>query len=545
MKILIIGGVAAGTKVAAKLKRECPSAEILILNKGKDISYAGCGLPYYVGDVIHNKEELIVNTPEKFMKLTGAVVKCNVEATKLDRSNKKVTAIDMTTKEETIYEYDKLVIATGAVPIVPPLEGIHLKNIFYIRTPEDAIFLRHTLETQEIKKAVVVGGGYIGLEVAENLAAKGIRTTVLDMADHILPGFDTELAEYVENHLAEHGIMTFTNEKVTALIGEEKIQRVQCENRKIKTDLVVMSVGIRPNTQWLKDSGLDMIKGTLLTNKYGLTNDPDIYSAGDCAMVYNAITQKPVWSPMGSTANIAGRNIAKNIAGGSNAYEGVLGTAVCRLPELNVGRTGLTEAQAKEAGYNVASLTCVIGDKAHYYPGASDFIVKMIADKTSLQFLGIQVLGKGAVDKMVDIAVTAIYLKASLSALLDMDFAYAPPFSTAIHPFATAINIFMNKLNGKFESITPLEFKEGKADGYKIVDVCLVPTIPEAPYIDLPSLTAPIENLGLQDKILLVCNKGKRAYLTQNRLKSYGYTNVLVLEGGTIVNGVDLNTGGN
>lgn len=540
MKVLIIGGVAAGTKIAAKLKREEPTAEILLLNKGKEISYAGCGLPYYVGDVIHEKESLIVNTPEKFTKLTGVEVKCGVEAVKLDRLNKKVTAVDCSTNDEIIYDYDKLVIATGASPIIPPIEGINLKNVFYMRTPEDAIMLRNTIETEDIKKAVVVGGGYIGLEVAENLSLKGIRTTVLDMAEHVLPGFDEELAVYAENHLAEQGIMVFTKQKVTALVGTEKVERVQCENKKIKTDLVVMSIGIRPNTAWLNDSGIEMFKGTILTNEYGLTNDSDIYSAGDCAMVFNAITKKPVWSPMGSTANIVGRNIALNIAGGKYPYRGVLGTAVCHLPELNVARTGLTEAQAKSEGFDAVSLTCVVGDKAHYYPGAGDFIIKMIVDKKSMRFLGIQVMGKGAVDKIVDIAVTAIYMKSTLNDLIDMDYAYAPPFSTAISPFVNAVNIFINKLSGKFISITPAEFKEGKAEGYKVVDACLQPTIPEVPYINLPDITGPIDGLELDDKILIVCNKGKRAYLTQNRLKSYGYTSILVLEGGTIVNGIDI-----
>lgn len=539
MKVLIIGGVAAGTKVAAKLKRENPDTDILILNKGKDISYAGCGLPYYVGGVIADKNSLIVNTPEKFKKLTGAEVKCGVEAVTLDRGNKSVTAVDCRSKEETVYSYDKLVIATGASPVVPPIAGLDLKNVFFMRTPEDAVNLREATDTGELKRAIVIGGGFIGLEVAENLAQKGIRTSVLDMAPHVLPGFDKELAELAENHLADHGIMVFTSQKVMGLVGDEKVERVQCENKKMKADLVVMSVGIRPNTGWLQDSGLEMFKGTILTDSHGLTNDPDIYAAGDCAMVHNRITGKAVWSPMGSTANMVGRDIALHIAGNDARHKGVLGTAVCHLPELNVGRTGLTEVQAKDAGFDAMSITCVVDDKAHYYPGSGTFIIKLVAEKESQRLLGIQVLGKGAVDKITDIAVTAISLKASLPELLDLDYAYAPPFSTAIHPFVTAVNVFMNKINGKFQSITPAEYRAGKAEGYRVVDACLSPTIAGAPYVDLPSVTGPIEGLGLKEPIMLVCNKGKRAYLTQNRLKSYGYQNIIVLEGGTIVNGTE------
>ena len=269
MKVLVIGGVAAGTKTAAKLKREDPTAEVTILNKGQDISYAGCGLPYYVGGLIHDRGELIVNTPAKFEKLTGVVVKCGVEAVALDRTAKTVTAKNLADGSERVYDYDKLVLAVGASPVKPPIEGVDLKNVFFLRTPEDAVALREAAESSEVHRAVVVGGGYIGLEAAENLAARGIRTTVLEMAPQILPGFDKEMAGWAEDHLADAGIMAFTGERVTAITGEGKVEKVLCENRKMKADLVVLSTGIRPNTAWLSDSGLDMVKGTLLTDLHG------------------------------------------------------------------------------------------------------------------------------------------------------------------------------------------------------------------------------------------------------------------------------------
>ncbi|MCQ4865760.1 FAD-dependent oxidoreductase [Pseudoflavonifractor phocaeensis] len=540
MKVLVIGGVAAGTKAAAKLKREDPSAEVLLLNKGANISYAGCGLPYYVGGVIHDKAELIVNTPEKFAKLTGVTVQCGVEATSLDRAAKTVTARSLQDGTETVHSYDKLVVAVGASPVVPPIEGVGLKNVFFLRTPEDAIALRETLETGDIRRAVVVGGGYIGLETAENLAARGIRTTVLEMLPQILPGFDPELAEYAENCLADRDIMVFTGEKVYALVGEEKVERVQCESRKMKTDLVVLSTGIRPNTAWLQDSGLEMFKGTLLTDLHGRTNDESIWALGDCAMVHNLITGESAWSPMGSTANIAARSAAKNMAGAECDYLGVLGTAVCHLPELNVGRTGLTEAQAAAAGFDAVSATCVVGDKAHYYPGSGEFIIKVIADRSTTRLLGVQVLGKGAVDKVVDVAVAAIAMKAALSDLANLDFAYAPPFSTAIHPFAAAVQILLNKLSGALVSVTPAEYKAGKAEGYRVVDVGMQPSIPGADWLDLTAIGGVVPGYAVDEKLLLVCAKGKRAYLTQNRLRHYGYTDTLVLEGGVTVNGSEL-----
>jgi NADPH-dependent 2,4-dienoyl-CoA reductase/sulfur reductase-like enzyme len=541
MKIVILGGVAAGTKIAAKLMRENRNYEVFILNKGAEISYAGCGLPYYVGHVIEEKSSLIVHTPEKYTALTGAHVLTGVEATKVDRARKEVTAVHLDTQETAVYPYDKLVIATGASPIQPPIEGVNLKNVFFMRTPEDAISLRNLITIGDIKRAVVVGAGYIGLEIAENLAKSGVKPVVLDMAPHVLPGFDEEFATYIEGKLADAGIPVVTGVRVTGLEGDDgKVRKVLTDRKAYKADLVVLSAGIRPNTAFLNDTGLEMVKGTLLTNEAGQTNDPDIYAAGDCAMVRSAITGKPAWSPMGSTANINGRIIAQNIAGKELRYRGSLGTAVCQLPGLNVGRTGLTEAQARGEGFDPISVVTIVDDKAHYMPGASTFAIKLIADRGTQRFLGVQVAGPGAVDKIVDITVTAIQCGATLDQMDGADFAYAPPFSTAIHPFAHTLNILKNKLNGAFETFTPAEFAQGLAKDYRIVDASLKPSIEGAPYVDLTTVTGPMEGFGLEEKILLICNKGKRAYLLQNRLKAFGYQHVKVLEGGNLFTDVTL-----
>ena len=541
MKIVILGGVAAGTKIAAKLMRENRNYEVFILNKGAEISYAGCGLPYYVGHVIEEKSSLIVHTPEKYTALTGAHVLTGVEATKVDRARKEVTAVHLDTQETAVYPYDMLVIATGASPIQPPIEGVNLKNVFFMRTPEDAISLRNLITIGDIKRAVVVGAGYIGLEIAENLAKSGVKPVVLDMAPHVLPGFDEEFATYIEGKLADAGIPVVTGVRVTGLEGDDgKVRKVLTDRKAYKADLVVLSAGIRPNTAFLNDTGLEMVKGTLLTNEAGQTNDPDIYAAGDCAMVRSAITGKPAWSPMGSTANINGRIIAQNIAGKELRYRGSLGTAVCQLPGLNVGRTGLTEAQARGEGFDPISVVTIVDDKAHYMPGASTFAIKLIADRGTQRFLGVQVAGPGAVDKIVDITVTAIQCGATLDQMDGADFAYAPPFSTAIHPFAHTLNILKNKLNGAFETFTPAEFAQGLAKDYRIVDASLKPSIEGAPYVDLTTVTGPMEGFGLEEKILLICNKGKRAYLLQNRLKAFGYQHVKVLEGGNLFTDVTL-----
>lgn len=540
MKVLVLGGVAAGTKIAAKLMREDRANEVIVLNKGKNISYAGCGLPYYVGHVIENKEELIVNTPLKYEKLTGVKVLTEVEAINVEPEAKKVTAVDLKTQETKEYTYDKLVIAVGASPVKPPIEGCDLENVFFMRTPEDAIRLRETIDGGGIKKAVIVGAGYIGLEIAENLKTLGVRPFVLDMAPQILaPGFDKEMADYAEGKLSESGIPVVTGVAVTAIEGNGKVEKVVTNKKAYKADLVVLSAGIRPNTAFLKDTGLEMFKGTILTNEYGETNLPDIYAAGDCAMVHNAITGKAAWSPMGSTANIAGRVIAQNMMGAKISYRGTLGTAVCKLPGINVGRTGLTEVQAKEEGFDPISVVTIVDEKAHYYPGAGLLAVKMIADRKTERLLGVQVVGEGAVDKVVDIAVTGIMLKGTLTQLSDLDFAYAPPFSTAIHPFAHTLNVLKNKLQGKFETFTPAEYAAGEAEGYRMIDVSIQPATEGAPYVELTDVKGLIDGFDPEEKLLLVCNKGKRAYLLQNRMKFYGYKNTKALEGGNFFSNVE------
>lgn len=539
VRVIIVGGVAAGTKVAAKLKREDRSADVTILTKGKDISYAGCGLPYYVGKVIPDRESLVVNTPEKFAALTGAKVITGMEVTKVDRAKKTVTAVNEA-GEESIREYDRLVIASGASPIKPPLPGLDLPQVFFMRTPDDAVELRRTVEAGGMKRAVVVGGGFIGLEIAENLTAMGIRCNVLDMAPHVLPGFDEEIQIFVENHLAEHGINTMTGTRFEGVTGEGKVEKVQTDRRALKADLVVLSIGIRANTGFLKDTGIELAPNqTVLVNDHMQTSDPDIYAVGDCAMVTSRITGKAAWSPMGSTANITGRMAAGNLTGKDVAYHGAMGTAVCQLPELNAGKTGLSEAQAKEAGFDAVSVIMVTDDKAHYMPGAGSFIIKLVADRGSRRLLGVQVLGKGAVDKVVDTCVAAVAMHATVDDIADMDFAYAPPFSTAIHPLSHAVNVLMNKMDGTLETMTPAEYASGAAEGYKVMDVSLKPSIEGAPYVDLTKIEGEVEGFAKDEPILLVCAKGKRGYLTQNRMKYYGYTKTRVLEGGLAFNEVE------
>ena len=535
MNIVVIGGVAAGTKAAAKLLRQDRTAQVTVYTKSTDISYAGCGLPYYVGGDIETRDELIVNTPERYMGLTGAQVKTGMEATKVDPAAKTVTFAN-----GEVVSYDKLVIATGAAPFVPNVPGKDLPGVFTMRTPDDAIGLRSYVDENKCRSAVVVGAGFIGLEIAENLLKKGLKVTVVDMASQVMPNlFDAEVADYIRRQLQAKGIRVVTGAGLEMVLGGEKATGIRTAVGGFEGDVVVMAIGVRPATAFLNDSGVEMFKGTIVVDKFQKTNLPDIYAVGDCAMVYNRLTGQGQWSAMGSTANITGRLLAKNLTGEAAPYGGCLGTGVVRLADgLNAGRTGLTEEQAKAAGFDAVTVTCVTDDKAHYYPDAASFVTKLIADRESHKLLGIQVLGGGSVDKMVDIAVAGISMGARVEDFDTMDFAYAPPFSTAIHPFVQACYILENKLEGRYESMTPAEYLAGKAKGYKIIDVSPAPAIPGAKWVDLGKVNGPIEGLDKDAKLLLVCAKGKRGYFLQNRLKAFGYTNTRALEGGLFVNNV-------
>ena len=539
MKIIVIGGVAAGTKAAAKLKREDRSAQVEIYTKSTDISYAGCGLPYYVGGDIASREELIVNSPEKFASLTGAAVHTGREAVSVDPAAKSVTFRSADGSTETV-GYDKLIIATGATPIVPNLEGVGLKGVFTVRTPDDAVAIRDYIEKNDCKKAVVVGAGFIGMEMAENLTARKLSVTVVDMLPQILPGIlDPEMASFAARELRKGGMKLLTGVAVSAIRGESAVGAVATSAGELAADLVVLSIGVRPATAFLTDTGIEMDRGAIVVDEYQKTSLDDIYAAGDCALVRNRITGAPQWSAMGSTANLTARCLAKTLTGTPSAYAGCLGTGVVRLSDtISAGRTGLSEEQAVKAGYEVVTAVCVTDDKAHYYPDASSFVTKLIADKNTGKLLGMQVLGGGAVDKMTDIAVVGISAGLKVGDFDTMDLAYAPPFSTAIHPFVQACYVLQNKLSGALETFTPAEYLAGKAKDYRVIDVQPEAKIFGATWVNLAKVNGELPGIGKEEKLLLVCTRGKRGYFLQNRLKYYGYTNTKVLEGGAFFNAV-------
>ena len=533
MKVVVLGGVAAGTKVAAKLKRENRDNEVVIYTKEKEISYAGCGLPYYIGGAIENRESLVVNTPQKYSSLTGVEVKTEMEAVSVDKDNKTVSF-----KNGESVSYDKLIIATGASPIRPEVDGVDKEGVFTLRSVDDAVAIRSYAES--VKKAVIVGASFIGLEVAENLKARGLDVTIVDMASQILPGlFDPDMALYAKKEIQKTGIKIVLGAKLEAIIGGEKAEGVKTSVGSISGDMVVLALGVKPNTAFVSNLGLEMEKGAIVVDDKMRTNIDSVYAVGDCALVKNMITGKRQYSAMGSTANITGRILAKAISGEDATYKGCLGTAVIKASgTLNLGRTGLTMDKAKEEGYDPECVSVVLDDKPGYYPGSGNFVIKLIADRRDMKLLGVQVAGKGNVDKIVDSVVVGLNLGAKLSDFDSLDFSYAPPFSTALNPLQVASYVLENKISGVLDSFTPYEYMMGKAKGYTVIDVNNTPTIPGAKFASFDKLEEIFKDTPKDAKLLLVCARGRKSYLVQNRMKSMGFTSTKSLEGGVNLNDV-------
>lgn len=537
MKILIIGGVAAGTKCAARLKRLDRDAEVTLITRESGISYATCALPYYVGGLIDDGDELAANTPEKFEALTGVRVMTGVEAEAVNPHVKTVSAKDHS--NDAMYElpYDKLVIATGTSPVFPKSIDRRLSGVFKLTRPDDAVAMRKYAEEKGVKTAVVVGGGHVGLEIADSLKARGINVYVVERAKSILgASFDFEMSDYIVRHLEKQGIHVMTSTAVDEIVGADEVRAVNTSNGYISCSLVVVAAGTRPNTDFLDGSGIELDNGRIVVDKDMSTSVEDIYAAGDCVVIRNRVSGKRVLSNQASMAALEARVLAGVLAGRSASFGGTLGTGIIKLEGLNCARTGLTETEAKACGYDVVTTLAIADDKPSYYPGASFYATKLIAESSSGRLLGAQTLGSGSADKMIDIAATAISCGATIYDFEDMDLAYAPPFATAVHPFVQSALLLINKMKGDMVSMTPAEYMQGNAEGFRIIDTSNVPSIQGATHVDFTRINGEIDGISRDEKLLLVCNRGRRAYLTQNRMRHFGYTNTVVLEGSTLFN---------
>lgn len=542
-RLIVIGAVAAGTKAASKAKRENPDLDVKIFTKEEHISYAGCGLPYYIGGIIKEKKELVVRTPEIFKSEQDIDIFIKHEVTRIDPNKKTVYVTDLAANKQLEYCYDKLVIATGASPIKPPLENIDLKNIFTLRSVTDAFEIRDLVDADKVKKAVVVGGGFIGLEVAENLKHRGVEVTLIELAPHILPPFDEEIALLAQNHMLEKGVNIVTGEKVLGFEGEnDAVSKVKSTAGDFEADIVVLSIGVRPNVKLTSEIGIELgVTGAIKVDKHMRTNLQDVFAVGDCAENMNLVTGLPVWYPMGSTSNKTGRIAGHNVVNSENmdSLDGVLGTTIVKLFDINAAKTGLSERDARKAGMDIETILVPATDKAHYYPGNKPIITKLIADKSTHKILGAQVIGTGVVDKPIDTIATAITFNAKVEDLTRLDLAYAPPFSMAMSSTIMAANVMLNKMTGKVDTISAKELKDKMSSNQaNIIDVredveFFISAIPGSLNIPMPELAKRHAEVDKsKDTVILVCKVGKRAFLSYLQLMQLGFDNIKILEGG-------------
>ncbi|MCK5737136.1 MAG: FAD-dependent oxidoreductase, partial [Spirochaetaceae bacterium] len=470
-RYVIIGGSAAGPKIASKIRRLDQKAEIVIIQKSKSLSMASCGYPYYVGGVFDDPNLLIATPtgvtrdPEFFFKSKGITAYVETEAIKINREKKLIRIKDLKTGKEQDIPYDKLAITTGANPIKPPIEGIELDCIKTLHSLEDAVDLKKMIANEGgKKKAVVVGGGLIGIETCEALQLAGIENTVVEMLDQVLPFLDWDMAKLVENHIKSKGVEVLTKDGVKKFHGKNGcVASVELQSGRIlECDMAIVSIGVKPRKKIAEDCGITIgSKGGIQVNRFMQTNDPDVYSAGDCVEVTNLIThEKQLW-PMGDAANLQGRVAAQNMVYGNiEEYEGIIGTGICKVFDFTAGSTGLSEKMAAREGYeNIIKVTHAAADKPGFM-GAKPVILKLLAEKTTGKFLGMQSVGTGDVAKRLTTAAMALHGRMCIAHMVNLDLPYAPPFSPAIDNFITAIHVLENKWHNFMEGISAVELKE-------------------------------------------------------------------------------------
>ncbi|WP_003543113.1 FAD-dependent oxidoreductase [Desulfotomaculum nigrificans] len=549
-KILIIGGVAAGPKVAARARRLDPDAQITILEKGEYISYAGCGMPYYLSGKIHDFDHLystaygVKRDPEFFKAERGIDVLTGMEALAIDRANKKVTARNVATGEESVFEYDKLVLATGSNPITPPIENLDLKGVYRLNRLSDAPIIKQAMEAGEFNDVVVIGSGFIGMEAIDAVFSPMRTVTVVEFKDTMLPGIlDPDLGKILYKNLYEQGLEGRFGEKVLRLEGQDgKVTKVITDKGEIPADAVVVAVGVRPNVKLAQEAGLTIGEtGGILVNEYMQTSDPDIYALGDCVENTNIITGKKTLAPMATYANRQGRIVGDNVTGGKSAFKGVVGTGVLHCMGMNVARTGLGENQARDLGYDIETAMISTFDMTHYYPASNKVLLKMIVDKKTQRILGLQGIGKGEVAKRVDVVATLIYYGGTLDDLLNLDLGYAPPFSTPIDPLVHCGNTVKNKLEGIVNTYTAAEVqaKLERGDDFVLLDVRTPQQFatrniddPRVQQLTLGELRARLADVPKDKEIVTVCAMGSRAYEASRILKGAGFKDVKLMEAG-------------
>lgn len=526
MKTIIIGGVAGGATAAARLRRLDEKAEIIVLERGEYVSFANCGLPYYIGGVITDREDLTLQTPQSFKARFNIDVRVLNEAVNINPDTKTVTVKNLRTGETYEEPYDNLILSMGAEPIRPNIEGADGSNVFTLRNIPDTLNIKNYIDTAKPRSAVVIGGGYIGVEMAENLVEAGLKVAIVELADHLIAPLDFDMAADVHRYIKSKGIYLHLNNGVKAISGNTVI----LQNGEITADMIIMSVGVRPETAIAKDCGIELNgRGSIVVNNKMQTNIPNIYAVGDAVEVEDFITKKPAFIPLAGPANKQGRIAADNIAGYESVYTGTQGSAVLKLFDMTVATTGLNEKSAAAAGIDYDKTYTYSASHATYYPGAGQMSIKALWDKKTLRIIGAQIVGFDGVDKRMDVLATAIRLGAKITDLTTLELCYAPPFGSAKDPVNmlgfVAENIVSGKLKQFFwhdvenlardgsvfllDTRTPYEVMYGKIDGFV--------------NIPLDSLRQRINEIPKDKPVYVHCHSGLRSYLACRILIGNGY----------------------
>lgn len=526
MKTIIIGGVAGGASAAARLRRLDENAEIIILERGEYVSFANCGLPYYIGGTITNRNALTLQTPESFKARFHIDVRVQNEAVKIDPTAQTVTVKNLVSGDTYQEQYDHLILSPGAEPIKPNISGIDSNNVFTLRTIPDTLNIQEYIETAKPKSAVVVGGGYIGVEMAENLTEAGLDVAIVELADHLIAPLDFDMAADVHQYIKEKGIELYLNNGVTAISGN----RVMLQNGEIESDCIILSVGVRPETALAQECGIATnARGCIIVDPQMRTNLPHIYAVGDAVEVKDFITKSPAFIPLAGPANKQGRIAADNIAGFSSGYTGTQGSAILKLFDMTVATTGLNEKSAAAAGIDYDKTYTYSASHASYYPGGTNMSLKVLWDKKTLHIIGAQIVGFDGVDKRLDVLASAIRFGAKITDLATLELCYAPPFGSAKDPVNMLGFVAENIVTGKIKQFFWHDVETLPRDGsVTLLDVRTVTEVRRGKidgFINIPldSLREHLSELPKDKPVYVHCHSGLRSYIACRILAGNGY----------------------
>lgn len=536
MKIVIVGGVAGGASTAARLRRNSETAEIIMFEKGPEISYANCGIPYHIGQVIKERDELVVVDPAYFKAVLNVDVRVNTEVTGIDPVQKTITAKELLTGKTYSVPYDALVLSPGGTPIVPPISGINDKRIFTVRNLTDMDKIKTYIATEKPRRALVIGAGFIGLEMAENLHHLGLSVGIIEQSEQVLGVVDFEIAASIHQHLKTQHIGLYLKDGVTSFSSGSKLTATLKSGKTIETDLVIMSIGVRPDTVLAKQAGLTLGElGGIKVNEHLQTSDKNIYALGDAIEITDSVCDCPALIPLANSANKQGRIVADMILGKTRSYTGTPGTAIAKVFDLSVATTGSSEKRLKKLNLPYSKVYLMPSSHAGYYPEAFPLTMKMLYSTTDRRVLGAQIVGVAGVDKRIDVVASIIQQKQTVDTLAGLELAYAPPYSSAKDPVNLAGMIAINQLEGKNPVIFWDEVSLHKNALFVDVRTPLeydLRHIPEAINIPLVQLRHKLEALPKDKEIVFYCNQGKTGYFAVVMAKNLGFTNVKNLSGG-------------